>query len=127
MTFDAVFGTLAPAILALFTEELARMTRTVHTVSDSTGLTSVSSTTASVRMSPPQPVDYKLVNGDSVLATDFVAYFAAKDLDDVAFVYTPAANVHISVQFRSREYRAIAFRVYPGGDTDALIEVQLRS
>lgn len=127
MTFDAVFGTLAPAILALFTDELARLTRAVHTVSDSTGLTSVASTNASVRMSPPQPIDFKLVNGDSVLATDFVAYFAAKDLEDAGFSLTPAANVHFSVQFRGREYRALTFRVYPGGDTDALIEVQLRS
>lgn len=127
MTFDAVFGALAPNIIALFTDELARVTRTVHTVSDSTGATSFGTSNASVRMSPPQPIDFKLVNGDSVLATDMTAYIAAQDLADASFNYATGNGVHFSIQYRAREYRVVAFRVYPGGDSDALIEVQLRS
>lgn len=127
MTFDAVFGALAPSILGLFTSELARITRTVDNRDDATGALSISTTFADVKSSPPQPVNTTLLGLDGIVATDLVTYIAAADLAAASFDYSPSTGATFTMQYRGREYGVVTLRVYPGGDSDALIEVVLRS
>jgi len=119
---------LAETIVGLFTDDPALFVRQSETYDSATGVASTTSTSVSLKTTPPLPVEYDQRRGDNaILSTDVVVFCASKDLDDAAFDPIPATNARVYVTVAGREFQIVRVREFFSGDSRALTELICRS
>lgn len=123
---DSKFRALATKLIGKFSDSTHELRRVSESYTLTSGSTTPSASTLSVKVSPPFPVEKYQVDGESVLATDVQCIVAAEALEAGSFDPQPAKDVKVTLDYDSRVYRVVRAQPYISGDQKAAWLLTLR-
>lgn len=106
---DDIFGGLAPDLVALFVDTAQTITRIESSYDPHTDRTvDIDTQTGSVKMTPPEAVSRRDVDGEVILPTDKKVFIPKQNLDDITFDINPTTSVRVLITVNGRDYRVVA-------------------
>lgn len=123
---DDPLRSVARTLIGVLGTAACVFTRTVRTYTPSTDTKSESTTTASLKMTPPQPIAEHRINGTSILATDLTTLVAALDVVAASFSLDMDSQTSIKVVFDGSTYAVAAVNTVYSGNRSVYYELILR-